>query len=247
MKTNSWWIHPRPFVRNNIEYRLSSSASISKFKEAQTFILGQVAFNPYHTFSNIAKEILLLKYDVWYDYINELEQYILCHLSEPSDIIINEAVEMSNRRVVYYGETLADAFRRQEDIRYIAEWSQQHNRIYALFIKEVRKLEGQAPAIIFKNIVTLLTEIMNHTLYELQEIDIILYSDETPGLSFDNTCLRYINSYGKSLIVEKIQEFRKIRNFDSIIIKNYIDVDVEVFCTELKDYFKENGITYTII
>lgn len=240
------WLHPRKFIRNNIEYRISCSKSIAAFKNSQEFILNQMAFNPYHKFTNIAKEILLLKYDIWYDYINEIEQYILCNFNLDVEVLLENIVKLSDKRADYYHNTLEVNFTSEVDIFYIEKWKEQHNYIYDFLVLEIQKLPKCNPTTIFKKIVELLNKVMNHTLYELQELDVLIYSDETPGISIDNICI-HLHKKEHLFLIDKIKRYQEIRKFDSIIIKNQTSNDIELKCEIFFGELEKLGLKYSII
>jgi len=242
------WMHPREFVQNNIEYRISSCTSLVSFKKNQEFILNQMAFNPFHKFSKISKEILLLKYDVWYDFLNETEQYILCNFTMDAEELIEGLISLSNERVVYYYDLLASEFTADIEVQYLQEWNKQHSKIYDYLVMKIRELKNQSPTIIFRRTVDILNDVMAHTLYELQEIDVLLFSeDETPGISIDDICV-YLHSKDNKFLFNKIKDYQAIRPFSKMVIKNQTQENLENKCHIFFSHLaKENNIEYIII
>lgn len=66
------------YVQNNINFRIVSSHTISKFKEAQAFDFNEINTAEYKDkFSKATREIVLIEYDYWFKFILEVERYFL--------------------------------------------------------------------------------------------------------------------------------------------------------------------------
>lgn len=247
MRNSRPYFHPREFVGNNIEYRIGSSGALARFKESQTFTLDQVAFNPFHKFSTSAKEIILLKYDVWWDFLNELEQYFL--MSHENGIYLSEILELAEIRTEYYTKTL----RKQTKIidqEYFEIWNSLHADLYNYLLKTIGKIVDTdlAPVSIFGSIVDTLSKVLSQTLFELQELDIIFYQKErTPEFSIDELGCNIILEDGTCLIGQRIKFLRKVRHFDEIIIKYYLNENIPFRLTQLHNILEREGIKYTIV
>ncbi|MCK5536493.1 MAG: hypothetical protein KAI79_06680 [Bacteroidales bacterium] len=240
---NSKYFHPRPFVGNNIEYRIGSSAAQVRFKESQTYILNQLAFNPFHKFSVTAKEILLFKYDIWFDFINELEQYLL--VTHNGNIDADNIIGFSDIRAQYYKDTLI----KQPEVQnnYFMVWDHEHDVLYQYFINKIKEIcNADMPrASIFGAIIDVLIKVMAHTLYELQELDIIFFTRDTPIFNLDE--LSCNSNQVNCLLYDRILNLKKVRNFDSIIIKNYLNDAVPFKLTNLYKHLKEDNIKYIVV
>lgn len=247
MKAKSEWMHPREYVRNNIEYRISTANAISSFKRDQVFIMGEISYNPHHVFSDTAKEIMLLKYDVWYDYINEVEQYILCSDGSISEMI-HEVMLMSDARIDYYEEILRDNFTEQFQVEYIAQWTEYHNYIYNKLKKSVTSLKNAdiTKSQLFSKIVRMITKAMNHTLYELQELDVLRFSNDSPSFNVDDTCIDIMQE-NKDAFLDRVYRFLEVRSFSNIIIKQQTDSSLTSICRRSIDILAERGISSVII
>lgn len=241
------YFHPRQYVKNNIKYRIASGASIAKYKHSQAFLLTELSFNPYHDFSNVAKEILLLKYDIWFDFLCEVEQYLLVqHPNKVSSSNIKSIIRMSNERVEYYLDILEknnDSFLKD----YTEVWKEVHSKTYELLKSQILSYEGQSPAVFFDAMTDSLISVMNHTLFELQEIDILFYTDGPLQFNLDSLCGVYDDFFNESLILNSYNVYSKIRKTDEIIIKKYSDVNFPFSQLPLKKILEENGIKYKVI
>lgn len=239
-------MHPRNFVPNHIDYRISTAKTISHFKTAQGFILDQLSYNPYHTFSNVAKEILLLKYDVWFDFIVELEQCFLYNYDTATkDELVAHAVKLSNKRVPYYLDSLYSEFTDTINRDYIDKWDSEHSNIYEYFVKEMESHTTETPHSLYRAIVFDLVKVMNHSLYELQELDIILFSDKTPSFNVDDVCFK-LNKEDSTYLLRKLFRYKSYRDFNKINIKNQTANDVSVVCRDWLNILTDNQIEYTV-
>lgn len=241
-------MHPREFVPNHIDFRISTAKSISHFKTAQGFILDQLSYNPYHTFSNIAKEILLLKYDVWFDFIVELEQCFLVNYDSASkEELLEIAVKLSDKRVPYYMSSLRKEFTDTTSREYINKWDIEHKNVYEYFVKEIRSHTTESPHALYRAIIYDLTKVMNHTIYELQELDIVLFGENTPSFNIDDVCYK-INKDDPNYLIKKLHRYQDYRkgSFTKINLKNQTSSDVSIVCKIWLGKLEDVGVTYTI-
>lgn len=238
----SSYFHPRPFVGNNIEFRTGSSAALGRFKESQTFILNQLAMNPFHTFSRSAKEILLLKYDMWFDFLCELEQYFLIY---GDTVNHKEIIRLADKRRQYVYDTLRNCG--IVDLEYLNMYKKALHTLREF--QEVSLLDILAsnvyPASKFGMIVDLSIHSLNHILYILQEVD-ILFSKHPPVLILDTiSCQKDRDDC--SYAVNRISLYSTKRDISEIIIKSYLDFEIPIPETRLGKYLKEQRISYTIL
>jgi len=246
-KDTNLWLHPRKFIKNNIQYRIASSRALVNYKNAQVFLMSEVAFNPFHNFSNIAKEILLLKYDIWFDYLCEIEQYFLVekgkYITEENVNIINE---LSDMRVSYYKRIM----RENEDVfepKYIEIWNEVHELVYGYLKETINDLIDLKKSEGFIKLTENVINVMNHSLYELYEIDVLFFTKKEFIFNFDSICNDYVEIFGDSLIYEKIRIFRKIRKSDDVIIKEYDDAHISFKESKTRQILKKEGINYKIL
>ena len=241
--------HPRQFVGNNIEYRIGSSAALARFKESQSFLLNQLAMNPFHEFSRTAREILLFKFDVWFDFLCEVEQYILINQGECD---FNDIRKMADARRKYVYKTL----REETD-----SIEQEYLEVYIKSITSIKPyLEGSAKSIFktdispsskFGALVDLAIQTISHILYVVQELDVIFFSDRTPILNLDAmSCGLEIPFSDEGVICSselRLIEYQKVRPFDELIIKNYLQRDVLVEKSPLSEALARMNIKYRVI
>jgi len=241
------WFHPRKFVANNIQYRIASGKSIANYKNAQSFLMSEIAFNPFHTFSNVARETLLFKYDVWFDFLCEVEQFLLV---EEGKYFTEETIKtvklLSEERVRYYQTVIKDNPGIFEE-NYMKIWNEVHEMIYDYLVSSLTDLIGLNKSTAFSKLTEILINVMNHTLYELYEIDILQFSENDFIFNYDSVCTSYYDVFGESLILKKYEIFLKVRKPNGIIIKGYDDAPIPFEQSELKKILDKRGISYRVL
>jgi len=245
MRGESGYFHPRPFVGNNIEYRMGSSAALARFKETQSFILGQLALNPFHKFSSSAKEILLLKFDLWFDLLCEIEQYILI---VQDNVSFEEIWEMSEARQRYAVDTLREA--QEIDQQYFTYYLELTGLLKDYHKNLLTTILGSDlnPASLFGSIVDLSVGALSHILYVVQELDVMMYSNKTPVINLDAlSCeVEFSGDYFCPAIT-RIETYLKIRKFDGIVIKDYVGLAPQFNKTLFHKELNKLGIKYKLI
>ena len=247
MRKDSKYFHPRPFVGNNIDFRIGSAAALAKFKDSQTFILNQLVFNPYHKFSTTAKEILLLKYDLCFDCMCEIEQYLLLHMNKPLNE--REIIGMARMRIQYLKETLEG----QPEIvnpEYFSMWVDQHKSLHSQIEKTLRDTieMGMSPSQIFAALVDIMIKVINHTVFELQELDIIYFGNEIPIFNIDELSCYIPNELENCPLYKRIVKMREVRPFDEVIIKDYLTgAKPGINISHFYENLDKIGIKYTIL
>ena len=87
---------------------------------------------------------------------------------------------------------------------------------------------------------------MNHTIYELQELDILLYGSGTPSLNIDDI-FYILNSNDGTYLEKKVHRFQELRDFSKINIKSQVSGgEVSIICKDWLDKLEEAGVEYTI-
>jgi hypothetical protein len=247
IREESHYFHPRPFVGNNIEYRIGCSAALARFKDSQSFILGQLAFNPFHTFSATAKEILLFKFDVWFDLLCEMEQYLLVR---QNNMKYEDLLEMSEERQMYAYKTLLGAeIIDQEFFKRYLEIMEPLKTYHENILKDLMTTDLN-PASIFGATVDLAVRALNHILYVIQELDVVLYSENTPIINLDVLSCEItdpITSETYCPATERLKVYRSMRDFDEIIIKDYIEIGKPFALSTFHEELEELGIKYKLI
>ena len=150
----------------------------------------------------------------------------------------------------YYEETLKD----QTDLitpEYFKVWNKGHYTVYKYFIEHIKKIfsTNMTAETLITSLTEALMRVLNHTLYELQEIDIVFFSDVTPVFNLDDLSCDIENIQGDSpcLIYQRMTELQKIRPFNEVIIKNYLYDKIPFEMTKLYRKLQEKNIKYTVV
>ena len=246
MRCSDNLFHPRKFVHNNINFRIKTSEAFSYFKMNQAFILKQMTYNTKFEFSLVAKDIMLLKYDVWYDWLNETEQILLTSCAERAEIK-NDIIDSARQRKIYYEKTLRENFA-GHDLEFINFWINIHNKVYDLLEEKILKINDLfSKEDFFFEITRITSNILKRTLYELQELETIFFDKGDVNLCVDNICIEIFRK-DPSFIREKINSYLEIKHFNNIVIKNYSDIDdLSIICDNVLELLKEKNIEYYII
>lgn len=246
MRCEGTLFHPRKFTHNNINFRIKTSEAISMFKAKQAFVLKQMPYNTKFEFSLVAKDIMLLKYDVWYDWLNEVEQILLTSCESRKEIK-NSILIVARQRKIYYENTLLENFT-GKDLKLIKMWIDIHEKVYNLLEEKILKTnDSLSNGDLFFEITRITSNILKRTLYELQELETIFFDRGDVNFCVDNICVEIFKK-SPDIIIEKIDEYLKIKKFDKIVIKNYSDVDdLEIVCEKMLSTLQNKNIEYYII
>jgi len=211
----------REFVPNNIALREIGAMCIGKYKEAQAIALSDLIHNKAHEFSKTAREILLLKYDIWFRWLVEVEDVLRRNAGNKDvpTIILNISDDLSNE----YIDTLTgnpDIF----DKEYIDIWLKVHGFMYKYLRTKIDKLTVEDMPKFMVDVTDTLIAIMANTLFELHEIDTIFLGKKM-FISFDDICIDYHKVIGgtECLVADRLKAYHiHFGNLgDSIIIKDY--------------------------
>ena len=246
MRHESAPFHPRKFIHNNIDFRTKTSDAISMFKAGQSFVLKQMAHNTKFEFSLVSKDIMLLKYDVWYDWLNEVEQILLTSC-ESREEIKKDILESAKQRKKYYENTLLENFTGR-DLEIIKTWINIHEKIYHMLEEKILDVSDSLDiGDLFFEIARFTSSILRRTLYELQELETVFFDRGDVNLCVDNICMKLFKK-SPDIILEKIDIYLKIKKFNKVIIKNYSDIEeLEIVCDRMLKELQKRNIEYYII
>ena len=234
-----YW-HPRKRIANNLLYRIASSSAISRFKMSQTATLKELYKNPDIEFSDDAKEILILKYDVWSQFVYTLEQFLLVERGASADAIIEFCNSIVSEIEEYYNDTLMNDDKVGLNIRYIQLWTKIHHNLKELLFEDIKTdiknivLEASTDMVnahVFDHIITHLADILHYTLYEVFALDLLFYHDNSPlRFIYDKVAYDYVLKTGHSLIAQMI-EMMYVNEPE--LMKNKYNVYIKVFSPEV--------------
>jgi len=243
MRTKSGNFHPRDYIENNIRFRILTSSEFIKYKTAQTFILKEIEFNSIYNFSKTSKEIILFKFDVWFDFLCELEQYLL-----KKEILgkneFKEIKELALERENYIKDVILK-YKNIFDEKFIEVWNKVHYHFTNFFDNILNFKENISREAYFEKIMNIIILVMQHTLYEVYEIDNLVYNkklflsiDEFDKFFINNIC-QTCNFKTKFCYFEKkLEVYLNKINTEKILIKNYLSDKCELV-DELIKFIRE--------
>ena len=230
----SEFLHPREYVKNNIKFRINSCKNFINYKTAQAFILKEVlSCFENSEYSDTAKEILLFNFDVWFDYICEVEQVLLRNetpTNEVYQIIKNLAFERFN-----YMEKTFEINNNIFDKEFIDFYQKIDRPFINLFDGYLKKFFNEGRDVFFFELTSVIIKWLSHLLYKLHDIIIfltenrlVLSIDEYDQFYISNQCSQCsLSSEDMCYFMNMIRTYikwKKLENekLNSIIIKNYL-------------------------
>jgi len=236
--------HPREYIENNIKFRILTGSEFIKYKTAQTFILKEIEFNTIYSFSKTSKEIILFKFDVWFDFLCELEQYLL---KKPilDEIDGKEIENLARERETYIKKIMFE----NENIfskDFLKVWLLIHNQFVDFFKNYLKIIEQTTREHYFEKIMNILILSMQHLLYEVYEIDNLIFNkkifisiDEFDKFYITNICSECAMQNKFCYFKRKLDIYLETLNTDKILIKNYLSDKCEII-DKLVEYIKSS-------
>ena len=227
------------FTENNIEFRISSSKMMERYKNTQSFVLSEMLYGEYK-FSKTSKEIALITMDIVFGWIVTLENYLIRDRRE----LFNENARLfSDESAItardYYLKTIEEhpsIFKKEV----VDVWMDLHNDKFAMLRKVLEGCVGMRDIDAFSYIVNTLTEAMDALKFELYEIDYLLENGKRPFLCLSDLSLVVLRDFNENQLLFRAGVYKKHFNIsDTFILKNYSqEHNPIVFVRELED----NGI-----
>lgn len=179
------------FSKNNIDFRQVSSNAQANFLKSKSFVLTEITSKGSWAFSSTAKEYILQSYRVWTAWLFDLEEYIVhCGNRRITDEMLTEI----QRKITKSGLELE---------RHTKDKSEWYDEKFLKVIHQVRdlkigtmrnifqsQLRGLMITTAYNEIVGLLINYMNHLMFNVHEIDYLLYCNRNkfrPFVYIDNT------------------------------------------------------------
>ena len=227
------------FIPNNIELRQISSLCISKYKSTQAFALAQLGATCKHEFSKTAKEILLLKYDIWFNWIVSVET-MLREKPKGSGSIAKDIIAVSDDYADEY-ERIIKKNPNIFDPKFAKIWIESHGLMYRYLRDRIIHLAYKTDMAFMVAVTDNLISVMENTLFELHEVDALIEED-TVFVSYDDLCLKYgETSKGSCLLVERLKIYSKYREIKDVTVKDY-SVGLQAINDEKITKYIENAL-----
>lgn len=197
------------FIPNNIELRYSVSLALAKFKTKQAQALFNIMENSNHIFSKTAKELILLKYDMWFRWLTLVESAIKKGTYDNEHVkheIRAKLVKMSDEIVEVYIDYLykeTSTFNKP----FVDHWLHTHAFTYNYMKSAIFAIDTNKSADVFTAVVNILIDVMDMTMFEVFELDLLLEESkkdtETLYLAFDELCVDYNRLYKEGLLLNQ--------------------------------------------
>lgn len=241
----------KEYKPNNIEYRITTSKWLGMYKLKQSESLNEIVYNaPNHKFSNLAKEIVLLKYNVWFIFSLWFENYLLkFNMVSLSDEEIKQVkLSIKNKAiqtVAHYKSTIFKLIEKEKwDKTYFELWIEYHKDIEDYILRFILNFYYSNASKYFITIISKLIDILGLTIFEVYELDhLVVFKNKFPIVYVDDTLLEIDSDL--TILIKRLK-LLKDKNIhylnDKIVVKSYIRRDVLIttkFYKFIEDNFKE--------
>lgn len=228
------------YASNNIQFRIISAHAISQFKADQAFDFNELVNNPVYKFSNKNREILLLAYDKFFNFIMQLEKMFVRHSTQ------NNINENTLKEVISaYDECIIDIESTMRDhMDFFDETSTQiikstHKRFTNFTRDIILSMVNNSILIAFPTILNAISDMLNSLLCQIHEVDFLLNNtseNKLPFLSFSQACYD-MSILGIDILLERVKIYKKyFPHQKQYTIKNYTSYTINV------DNIVSNGI-----
>lgn len=221
------------FQSNNIEFRIVSSKAMEKFKNVQSFQLGQLV-NGKFFFAQERRELLLLEYDIITRWLTEIESSIIAQSRVDINLVIGLAYKCSEQI-----KNTIDQNPIKFDTVFTNIYRKSHNYLFKKMLYLIDRLDSSNVDKFYTGLVDLVISIMDHSLVEIHELNNILNNDKiyntedgkmildyVPTIYITNISVECFETYGCSLTKSRIMSYKESFNFEHITIKNFSECKI---------------------
>ena len=253
---SSYKFHP-----NSINFRIVSSKSIERWKNVQSFQLSELVKGKFF-FAKDRREILLQQYDLWSRFLYEIENFCIERSGDENKLTtaedVNFVLVLAEKTSALYKKLVLVDHNQQFENVFLNIWLEIHETPYRYLIQKIKLLAGIPFEDFYAKLVSTLIAVMQYTLIEIHELDMLLCKVEEgtwPGvfpcekkltLSKDTIPFVIVTSLvdrvfamtGSCLVCERLKVYSKYIDLEEIYIKNYTDVPVN---SRLIENIEHNG------
>lgn len=226
------------FRRNNIRYRSASAKALEGYYNSKAFILNEI-INKKHSFSETAKEILLLLFNTHNEGLSRIETLLLD--KESVSFTDVEAIVTVLKENFQFVTTTFDQNIDIFDSNFIRHWMKIHKQPLHTLYSSAAEALNKIPILAFPHITESLVAYLSATMFELYELDCLLGSNivkrrVTTNDSFPNGVILYMDdvtmTYGKQ--TGTIPEMERFLYY----VETLIAEDTKSLVVEIRDYSK---------
>ena len=239
------------FNSNCIEFRIQSAKAIEKFMNVQAFQLNQLVNGKFY-FAQDRREILLLKYDMWFRWLIEIENFFieLCGSKSNQEKTTSKKdlefiIKLADKTSKSYHNVILNVAPERFEEQFVKIWLKIHSFSYNYMIEELKDLEHLSFAKAFNIIVDILVYVMQYTLIEIYELDSLFCQkisecefcehgelcpknkrdehDQIPFLIIGPISKNCIKNSFKCLPIKRLIIYKEYFDIKEIYFKNYTD------------------------
>lgn len=203
-----------------------SSICSSKFREAQAAALNEIQYNGKYLFNNMSKAALLLQYDLWFSWLLHVERTLVrlddtehvCQATMKAFLTSAELLETHSY----------DHILKREDKIFSKEFLAGHFSVrkfsFDMFRDSILEILGQTIGNTMYSLTDALMRMMRNSLYELQELDFILFNKdrkEIPFLSIQDWDLEILLDTDNCVVLKRGVLFSENYGVTKVNLKNY--------------------------
>ena len=234
------------FYSNSVEFRITSSKALERFKNVQSFQLNEIK-NGRYKFGKSRRELLLLKFDLLTKVLYESENLCIQFYDTQyaSNLVVESVVSLVSKASYLYNKIIKEDHPEAFDPIFSGIWIEMFSINEHLLKKQILSLEGAEFSVFFNSLVDTVSALLQNSTFELFELDVLLmkqrklYRNHPKCNNFDNcdNCdvIRCdIDSDIIDIIKNNMEITRGSRqlNYDDtkclmLVMSNYINSDTE--------------------
>lgn len=163
------------FYSNSVEFRITSSKALERFKNVQSFQLNEIK-NGRYKFGKSRRELLLLKFDLLTKVLYESENLCIQFYDAQyaSNVVVESVVSLVSKASYLYNKIIKEDYPGAFDPIFSNIWLEMFSINEHLLKKQILSLEGVEFSVFFNNLVDIVTTLLQNSTFELFELDVLL-------------------------------------------------------------------------
>lgn len=215
------------YQRNNIIFRIASSDAIGKFKCMQAGAFVELARKDLK-FNEIAKEIVLLEYDRFSQWLLRIERICLSAGEGPMLQSLRQAIQESYREEIRVVENVLDAHPDVFCTKAVAFTRIIHGYATNLMLDRMAESMNETVDRAFEQVVMFVTNYLQHILMSMHEFNNnYLLKNKPPFLCLVDSIVNVSTGTDRfSSMLERAKFFNTVGCGDTYALKNYASKDM---------------------
>lgn len=221
-----------PFTKNNIRFRMVSSKALEHFYSFKGYLLAEL-LQENNQFSEPARETLLLLYNSYSHFLQNLEHQLLRHQPNVQGLV--EQVHITREKTLHLLHANPDVFL-PEFLEHFLAINHSHVAAFLSMLEDCPATSIEA----FPYVVCKTSAYIQTAMYEMYEIDCLLGSNfvekrlSTNETSFNSSLLLYVDNfsivyYNKTGIfcpLLRAQTYNSWVGRQNVVVKDYGSIDI---------------------